>query len=443
MNKYTVVGGKVFDQGGNVAGKIDRSGKIVMYSQSTSETVDQASGKEPVFIEKDSVSKGIELSGVNSSVALSARMARAKRIALWGGSVYLLPKGLINLYELGPFLDIQTYDPLRQIWVFPKTQMRGWVPEFFSDGMSHRVVNSIGCTIHATVVNAGSGYSSIVPPVITPTSDPAGGPKKPLLRAIVGGGVRVTIVSGGEYDYPPVLQWDYSQQTGPIRPIQIDLAINSVGVVTTVNYDGNDTATALGATNADPNACSGAGIDVSKLTYRLVRHPSDTKTVDAVLSVASHGAGKVLAADVLDMGAYVGDVDAAGAVSITHNGGTGLQVRLINNHYVTGMQIVDGGDYRDSTTDDPFNSGGGDYIYPPVHFAADKDDEQSRPIACTGTAVITNGAVTYVDFGGIGPGIQQRPRAFVGSAPDIKVVRHAKLRPVLGSGGDYFSYELR
>jgi len=380
--------------------------------------------------------------GLTDGVPLANRVNRAKRIALWGGAAYMLPKGTINVYEMGPFLDIQTYDPLRQLWAFPKTQMRGFVPNFYSDGMSHRVVNSVGCTIHATVVSAGSGYSSSTPPVITPTLSAAGGVKKPQLRAIVGGGVRVSIISGGQYDYPPVLEFDYSQQTLPIRPIQINLAIDGTGAVTTVFYDGNDTATALGATNSDSNACSGAGIDVSKLTYRLVRHPDDTKTTNAVLSLSTAGAGKVLAVDVLDMGAYVGDNDATNAVSITHNGGSGLQVRLINNYYVTSVQIVSGGDYRDGSNQ-PFNSNGGDYIYPPVHCAADKDDEQSRPIACTGTAVITAGAVTYVDCQGIGPGLQQRPRLFVGVGPNISITAHAKLRAILGSGGDYFSYEVR
>lgn len=56
-SKYTIAGGNVFDEYGQIVGKVNRSGKIVMYSQSTSDTIDQAAKKSPVLLEENLLTK--------------------------------------------------------------------------------------------------------------------------------------------------------------------------------------------------------------------------------------------------------------------------------------------------------------------------------------------------------------------------------------------------
>ena len=363
-----------------------------------------------------------------------------QRIALFGGGSYQLPKGWITLYEIGPFLDLQRYDPARQMWVTPKTPMRGLVPPFWCDGVSWRMVNTVGCTIACAVTAAGSGYDPATPPAITPTNTPISGRKKPTIRTIVGGAITVTVVSGGVYDYPPTIRFDYSAQTPPFRPAQIDFQINGTsGAITDVYHDGNDTAGAKGGLGS-AGAYSGAGLNAATLTYTLVRDPRDTQTSDAVLSVAAAASGKVTAADVTDFGTPIGNNDATNALTITHNGGSGATFRLINNYYVTGVTITNGGAFVNGSAA-AYNSSV-DGFYPPIVLSSSMDDEQGRPMFAIGNAVITSGAITAVNNQGMGPGLQQRPRGCtIVPGPGLTINTWPTLTPVLGTGGDYFSFE--
>jgi hypothetical protein len=66
--KYTIAGGKVFDQSGSVVGRVDRSGKISMFAQSVSETIDQAADRTPIYGEKNSATGVFELSAAGKSI---------------------------------------------------------------------------------------------------------------------------------------------------------------------------------------------------------------------------------------------------------------------------------------------------------------------------------------------------------------------------------------
>lgn len=270
--------------------------------------------------------------------------AATKRVDLWSGQSRLLPKGWITIYDIGPFLSLERYNPMQKCWSVAKKTQGGMVPPFWCDGVNWRMVNTVNCCIYAAITNSGSGYSKSNPPVITVNSAPSQGRTSATFRCIVGGAISVTIVSGGVYDLPPTLEFDYSSQTPPFKPAQISFAVNSTtGALTGVFYDGNDDSDQMGA----QNTWSGAGLTTAGLTWKIIRDPNDTQTSDAVISVAYSSASdaKVTAVQLLTHGAARGNNDPRSGYAITHNGGSGLTVNLMHNHYITGAVIVDPGSY--------------------------------------------------------------------------------------------------
>lgn len=71
--KYTIAGGKVFDEHGEIVGKVNRSGKIIMYSQFASDSIAQASAKSTVLAEENTVSETVEISAGQASLSLPNR----------------------------------------------------------------------------------------------------------------------------------------------------------------------------------------------------------------------------------------------------------------------------------------------------------------------------------------------------------------------------------
>jgi hypothetical protein len=364
-------------------------------------------------------------------------VADESRIELWSGAVYVFPAGWHSIVDMGPFLSLERWSVLRQMWVPTRHPSTGLIPVFYSTGSNYRVANRVHCVQNVRINNGGggSGYSSATPPVVADGQNHRGRP--PQFRCIVGGAVAFTITHGGKYDYAPTFKFDYSQQTPPIRPITISPSIDAVtGAITAIRCDSNDGGGAFGSTSG----YSGAGINVATLGLSIIRHPNDTQTDDATITMSAAGAGAVTAVDCIDHGSEINGNNDFTAV-ITHNGGSGLNVSIMGNCYVTGFTIQDTGDYRDASNN-PITSDTTNNTYLGlVVYGGIIGDEGSRPIVNAGVGTLTGGALTGVSLTAVGPFFQVRPKiACVYSGP-VPPVRNAQVKAILSAGGDYFTYQ--
>lgn len=382
--------------------------------------------------------RGLADSFVGKSMDLvTARRDVSKRLCLWSGGAYVLPRGFITINDMGPFLSLLRWDPERLCWSVKPRIGGEVVPPFWSDGKSWRVANTVGCLINARITNRGTGYNPSNPPIIQPNYGFQSGRKWATLRATVGGAVSVSIVSGGKYDYPPIIDWNMSQQVPPYRAPTIALLPSTTAslALTTVNYAGND--------SVSPRTFSGAGLNAATLSWQIIRHPDDTQTEDAVISVAAAASGQVTDIVVTDFGDEVIKTQNAEAqFTITNNGGSGLALITYKNNYLAGATIGSGGFYYNKGTTDPY-SPAGDKQSPILTFASSgTGDEYASPRNVNNVASFTNGAVSAISFGGVGPGWLRQPRAMVVTPLDADCITPASLNLEYYGGADYFSYEV-
>ncbi len=363
------------------------------------------------------------------------------RLTLLSGGAYLVPAGAWSLQDIGPYIQLQQWDAQRLVWRNRQLQ-RGGTYQFTSNGASHRVVNTGNCLGGVTAIVGGSGYSASNPPTITVgIGNPPG-----KLRCTVGGAVTMLVDAGGLYSHQPTIEWDVSQQTPPFRTPQFCVNRDESGVITSCTATGNDQITAQSGLWTE--IWTGAGLDVHKLSCRVVRHPDDiypdTGSNVAQLRPVAAAAGKVTAVEIIDYGGAVGNIGFGGGFfgnfTINHNGGSGFTCALAGNFFVSSMVIVSGGTFPYATGD--IVPTGGAYGYPQLICSSGVlDAEISTPHIATGFGTVTNNGVkntlTSVQLDVDGICYQTRPVVNVLMPSAAQPSETPVVFPIFAEGNDY------
>lgn len=232
--------------------------------------------------------------------------------SLAAGNSTLIPAGSWAI-GLGPYLQIQKFDPISTVW---RPEGAGGDGTRFvnSDGVNWRVANVTGCVVAAEVTTAGSGYTS------APTVTDNGGSATYL--AIVGGavGTSPTIANGGSgYTYAPLIQIDAPPSPG----------VQATGTCTISS----------GAVNAITITNQGAGYTQAP-TISIVNDPRDTTGSGAVITATLTGSGTVTAVLVTNNGTAVSSVPT---LSFSGGGGTSAAATAIMCFTTTAYTVTSAG----------------------------------------------------------------------------------------------------
>lgn len=355
-----------------------------------------------------------------------------RRLPMWSGNMYWFPRGWITIDDVGPFLTVGRNDRGLNVPNFkPRTVPSAMTP-FWNNGDDWFVADTVGCVIGAYVSARGSGYSKATPPTWTCSTSRRTGTIGASGGCIVGGGVSMSL-TGGEADFPIMVEFDLSQQVAPYVAPQILLTPDTAGTALGIQYAGNE--------YASPRTFSGAGLNLATLTYTLVRDPRDTKTADPTITLSEGGADAVIYAYVTEMGNdLASDADPTNGATITHNGGSGATVLLRRNFYVAGLTITNAGEYRNASDNSLVSSGSWPILY---YASGGTGDEFSSPRQKLGIATITSGVVTVASYDGIGPHSQRPFRAQIVPPPGITTVTPAVLTPNHYGGADYIGFTVQ
>lgn len=396
-----------------------------------------------------------------------------QRITLGSGSVYQIPKGWFALQDVGPFLQLEQWDPQRLAWRTHSSLMPNIMAPLYSTGANYRMVNTVDTLVAVVDTCAGKGYSSgaNIPTITQNASIPASA--RATVRLTIGGGITVALHAGDAnsgFTREPTLVFDYSNQTPPYRVPQIEVKINtSTGAISGFGYSaGNDAGNQAGT-----YAWSGAGLNAATLTAKILPAPVDVGTavvprVDVAAAPdtdACSGATGVTAVEVIDHGSAIGDYDfleAPPTFTDPTSAGTGISLSYAGNFYITGVYpgnrprttsdawsanafytvngatLVNGGAWG-SVTSSSSSTPSVSRDWPLVFaYNGNLDDEVSRQRTAVGYATLTSGVISAVKLFGNGPGYQYRPwlgfasRFTNWTSPPVAVAK-------LGSGVDYFT----
>ena len=213
-------------------------------------------------------------------------------IELQAGSTFLIPSGTWCV-DLGLYTTYEIYDQQTLTWrVAGAPGARAiWLD---SDGNNHRLANTTGCVVGATVTSGGAGYTSA--PTITVNS--GGSQFTAVLGPVISA---ITVVNGGSgYVYPPLVFINTPPSPGVAASAYATI---SGGVVTTV------TLTDVGA--------GFVGIP----TVTLVNDSRDTTGTGATAVASMTGQGTVAALLCTNHGTPTGISTAGVLPTLTFTGG--------------------------------------------------------------------------------------------------------------------------
>lgn len=186
---------------------------------------------------------------------------------LLAGDVYIIPAGSW-VVDLGLYTCYQVYDTLTTTWRTagaPGTRT-AWLQ---SDGNNHRLANTTGCVVGATVTSGGAGYTSV--PTVTVNSGAA------TFTAVLGPVVNTVTVNNGGSGYT-------------IPPLVIIQAPPSPGVQATAN-----STISAGAVSAITVTDQGAGYLAGTPTVSVINDPRDTTGAGCTASASMTGQNTVAA----------------------------------------------------------------------------------------------------------------------------------------------------
>ena len=133
--------------------------------------------------------------------------------SLAAGASMLIPAGNWNV-RLGPYLTVQEFDPVLQIYRPHGDDGTSWgstgggsMRQVQSDGQNWRIANLTGCAVGGLITNAGTGYANGIGLTATGMTVTASSGAS-VWSTIVGGALNTspTITNGGtNYDYAPIL----------------------------------------------------------------------------------------------------------------------------------------------------------------------------------------------------------------------------------------------
>ena len=298
-------------------------------------------------------------------------------INLQGGQTWLIPAGTWDC-QLGPYSNLQQYDPITTIWrsIGGDSSVFRYVN---SDGANYRIANLTGCVVGANLTNKGSAY--LAPPTVT---DNGGG--SPTYLAILGPVVNtVTVLNGGTgYLYPPIVQI-----AAPAAPgIQATgYATISAGVVTAV------TVTDQG------------GNYVAVPVVSLLNDPRDTAGSGATAVANMTGSGTIAGIVVTNPGSPITSTTAVPTITITAvNGGTSGAATPLMCSAITAYTVTSAGSgYNGTVVISALGSGyggsAGAYTNPKTQDPGLVRTRAASIIAAlSGGTIVTSGA-TYLDGG--------------------------------------------
>lgn len=155
-------------------------------------------------------------------------------VCLQAGQTWLLfPAGWYML-QVGKYSVIQQFDPITQIWrTIGGGNNPGGVEYVYSDGVNYRLANQTGCVIGANITNAGSGYTTASPPILT-----VSGSQGAKLVPIIGGAISTTVTvanAGSNYTYPPMVLFSAPPPGGIQATGYCTLSGGTVSTVTVVD----------------------------------------------------------------------------------------------------------------------------------------------------------------------------------------------------------------
>lgn len=214
-------------------------------------------------------------------------------LELVAGSAYPIQSGTW-VVDLGPYTTYEVLDQQTGTWrVAGAPGARNlWLD---SDGNNHRLANTTGCVVGATVTSGGAGYTSA--PVISVNSGGA------QFTAILGPVVNtITVVNGGSgYTYPPL--------------VSIGTPPNGAGVAATAYA-----TISAGVVTAVTVTDQGAGF-VGVPNVSLVNDPRDTTGAGATAVASLTGQGTVAALLCTNFGSPTGISTSGVLPTITFAGG--------------------------------------------------------------------------------------------------------------------------
>lgn len=268
--------------------------------------------------------------------------ANQRRITLGSGGAYQIPKGWFSLSEIGPFLQLEQWDPQRQVWRTHSSNSPNIIPLIYSTGANLRMVNTVDTLVAVENTCAGKSYTSpsMAMNAVIPIK------QQGKVRLIVGGAIQVKLhadpavtsglmsatnlgyqdlahnggtncptygqttgTGGGCFTKEPTVVFDLGNQTGPFRAPQVQVYITNANTQTSslnVNdgYSVTSNTVAFGpgqvmkigyATGNDQGnlqssgsfsskyTWTGSGLDASKITAKIVPHPDDAALVGSAI----------------------------------------------------------------------------------------------------------------------------------------------------------------
>lgn len=214
-------------------------------------------------------------------------------LELQAGSTYIIPSGTWAV-DLGPYTTYEVFDQQTATWrVAGAPGARSlWID---SDGNNHRLANTTGCVVGATVTSGGAGYTSA--PTVTVNSGGA------TFTAILGPVVNtITVVNGGSnYTYPPLVLIGTPPNGAGVAASAYSTI--SAGVVSTVTVTDQ-----------------GAGF-IGTPTVNLVNDPRDSTGAGATATASMTGQGTVAAVLCTNHGTPTGISTAGVLPTLTFAGG--------------------------------------------------------------------------------------------------------------------------
>lgn len=214
-------------------------------------------------------------------------------IELNAGQTMLIQSGTWAI-DLGLYTTYEVFDQQTGTWrVAGAPGARSlWID---SDGNNHRLANTTGCVVAATVTSGGAGYTSA--PVVAVSSGGA------AFTAILGPVINsVTVVNGGSnYTYPPLVIFGTPPSAGGVAAT--GTAAIAAGIVTSVTLTDQ-----------------GAGF-VGVPTVNLVNDPRDQTGAGATAVATLSGQGTVAALLCTNHGTPTGIATSGVLPTITFAGG--------------------------------------------------------------------------------------------------------------------------
>lgn len=224
--------------------------------------------------------------------------------SLAAGASLVIPAGNWNV-RLGPYLTVQEFDPVLQIFRPHGGDGAPWgstgggpLRQVQSDGQNWRIANLTGCAVGALITTAGSGMTNGIGTTATGvTVTPSSGAS--VWSPIVGGALNTspTITNGGtNYDYAPILTVQAPPAGGIPATMTCTVSAGVINAVTVTNQGAGYTTAPLVTVTRDPRDDSGAGGVITNaltgsgtLTGLLCTNQGTALTAVPTLSFSSGG----------------------------------------------------------------------------------------------------------------------------------------------------------